>query len=149
MSQGRRRTKSIPNKLWIARKRSGYPLKWVASLLGHQSISVVSEYEHGRSVPSLRTALKLARIYETPVADLFPEFHADVVREVEEAKERHAALKRHEEERARRRELLSSPPAIHPIPCTPPQSRASSRSPRGRNMPDLQFLKEKALSGSA
>lgn len=143
MNQGRRREKSIPNKLWIARKCAGYPLKWVASLLGHRSISLVSEYEHGRSLPNLRTALKLACIYGTPIAELFPDFQADVVREIEAAKERHAALRRHDDERTKRvREFLSgvhesadrsAPVAIQSTVCSFPQSRVSSRSPLARS----------------
>jgi transcriptional regulator with XRE-family HTH domain len=68
--------------LWIARKRAGYPQKVVARLLGNRSLSIVSEYERGRKLPSLRTALKLELMYKTPLAQLYPGLYADAVRDL-------------------------------------------------------------------
>src|SRR5712692_9968349 len=139
MNQGRRRDKQTTNRLWIARKRAGYPLKWVALLLGHRSISPVSEYEHGRSLPNLRTALKLQCIYGTPLAELFPQFLREIAEEVQEAKERNAVVRKHDEKRkeiARQlagnthgEELGRSVPAATHLICGSPQTRESSPSP--------------------
>jgi len=90
--------KPVANKLWIARKRAGYLQKWVASLLGQRSLSVISEYEKGRKLPSLRTALKLERIYQTPLPELFPSLYAEIVGEVEKARQCHSPLRIRDEE---------------------------------------------------
>ena len=58
------------NTLWIARKRVGLGQKTVAQRLGHKTASTISEYETGRIVPNLRTALKLARIPTRSSGDL-------------------------------------------------------------------------------
>ncbi|MDT8067947.1 MAG: helix-turn-helix transcriptional regulator [Terriglobia bacterium] len=63
------------NGLWIARKRAGLEQKVVARLLEQKSTSQVSEYERGRLLPNLRTALKLAVIYKTPVCELYRELY--------------------------------------------------------------------------
>ena len=72
----------------MARQRTGYPQKWVAELLGYRSVSPVSEYEHGHTLPNLRSALTLEAIYQTPVSKLFPGLYAQICREVERAKGR-------------------------------------------------------------
>ncbi len=98
MPHGHRVQNPFANKLWIARKRAGYLQKWVASLLGQRSVSMVSEYEKGRKLPSLRTALKLEHIYQTPLPELFPSLYAEIVEEVEKAKQCHSPLRRRDEE---------------------------------------------------
>jgi hypothetical protein len=47
------------NNLWIARKHIGLAQKSVARLLGHRTTSAISEYETGRLLLNLKTALKL------------------------------------------------------------------------------------------
>ena len=64
-------------------RKSGLEQKTVARLLGHKSVSPVSEYETGRLLPNLRTALKLTLIYQTPLADLCVELFREVEGEVE------------------------------------------------------------------
>jgi DNA-binding XRE family transcriptional regulator len=71
------------NKLWIARKKAALGQKVVARLLGHRSTSPVSEYETGRLLPSLRTALKLAFIYNTPIAELYPALAREIADEID------------------------------------------------------------------
>src|SRR5437899_4877431 len=92
------------NRLWIARKQAGYPQKWVSRLL-RRAPSVISEYESGRKLPTLSTALKLEYIYQTPLAELFPELHSQLVREVAQVKERMLGIqgRDRETEAARRR----------------------------------------------
>ena len=70
------------NTLWIARKKIGLGQKSVARLLGHRTASAISEYETGRLLPNLRTALKLAAIYRTPVCNLYAPLYDQVEREI-------------------------------------------------------------------
>jgi DNA-binding XRE family transcriptional regulator len=74
------------NNLWISRKHAGLRQKAVARLLGHKSTSVISEYETGKLLPSLATALKLAVVYNRSVADLYPILYGQVREEVEAAR---------------------------------------------------------------
>ena len=96
----------MPNRLWVARKRAGYLQKWVAVLLGARSLSVVSEYERGRKLPSFRAAVRLELIYRTPLADLFPGLYASLAREIEDKRQDSAPIRQRDleisEERARR-----------------------------------------------
>jgi DNA-binding XRE family transcriptional regulator len=71
------------NRLWIARKKAALGQKVVARLLGHRSTSPVSEYETGRLLPSLRTALKLAFIYNTPITELYPALAREIADEID------------------------------------------------------------------
>src|SRR6266446_9388615 len=71
------------NRLWIARKKVGLGQKSVARLLGHKSTSPISEYETGRLLPNLRTALKLAAIYQTALPDLYITLQRQIEEEVE------------------------------------------------------------------
>ncbi|SRR6266481_4930728 len=82
------RPKSIPNNLWLARKRLGLSQKWVASLLGRRSVSVVSEYERGVKTPPLPIALKLQLIYQTPLGELFPALQSLASAEVASVREK-------------------------------------------------------------
>jgi transcriptional regulator with XRE-family HTH domain len=76
------------NKLWIARKKIGLGQKSVARLLGHRTVSAVSEYETGRLLPSLRTALKLAAIYRVPVSELYAPMCGEIEREIADAQQK-------------------------------------------------------------
>jgi DNA-binding XRE family transcriptional regulator len=71
------------NNLWIARKQAGLGQKSVARRLGHKTASTISEYETGRLLPSLPTALKLAAVYHCPVTELYPELWRQIQAEVE------------------------------------------------------------------
>jgi len=54
----------------------------VARLLGHHTTSAISEYETGRLLPNLRTALKLAVIYGAPLKELYAPLWGEVEQEV-------------------------------------------------------------------
>ena len=71
------------NNLWITRKRAGLGQKSVAKLLGYKSRSVISEYEKGRLLPSLPTALRLSVVYGRPIRDLYPELYRQIQEEVQ------------------------------------------------------------------
>ena len=60
------------NRLVIYRKRMGFSQKQVAGLLGFRGTSMLSRYEHGRSVPPLRMAFCLSIVLRVPVEFLFP-----------------------------------------------------------------------------
>jgi transcriptional regulator with XRE-family HTH domain len=60
-----------PNDLQIYRNRMRLSRKQVAHLLGHRMTSGLARLELGHSVPSLRTALRLAVIYRVPVDFLY------------------------------------------------------------------------------
>jgi transcriptional regulator with XRE-family HTH domain len=64
--------KQKQNKLVLYRRRMGFSQKQVSRLLGQRDTSMVSHYEHGRSLPPLPVALSLEIIYRVPVAFLFP-----------------------------------------------------------------------------
>jgi DNA-binding XRE family transcriptional regulator len=80
------------NHLWIARKKAGLPQKSVARLLGHKGTSVISEYETGRLLPSLRTAFKLAAIYQAPLSELYAGLFQEVQSEVELARKSRSVI---------------------------------------------------------
>jgi transcriptional regulator with XRE-family HTH domain len=50
----------------------GFSQKHVARLLGLAGTSMLSRYEHGRSMPPLQVALCLGIIFRVPVEFLFP-----------------------------------------------------------------------------
>ena len=73
-------SKQKQNNLILYRRRIGFTQKQVARLLDHRDTSMVSHYEHGRSLPPLAAALCLEIIYRVPVAFLFPEMYHDLKR---------------------------------------------------------------------
>jgi len=63
------------NRLVLYRKRMRLSQKQVALILGLKNVSVLSNYEHGISRPSLQRALGLEIVYRVPVAFLFPDLY--------------------------------------------------------------------------
>ena len=61
----------LPNYLRTFRRRAGLSQDEVAFLLGCQSGAHVCHYERFRRVPSLRTALAFAVIFQTPIQMLY------------------------------------------------------------------------------
>ena len=84
-----RKPTSQLNNLWIARQHAGLGQKTVARLLGHKSRSVISEYENGRLLPSLETALRLSVVYGRSISELYPELYRQISEETEAAKSKH------------------------------------------------------------
>src|SRR5258708_33156657 len=60
------------NRLLIYRRRMGFSQRQVARLLGLKGTSMLSRYEHSRSLPPLPTAFCLGIILRVPVEFLFP-----------------------------------------------------------------------------
>ena len=75
------------NGLWMARQQAGLRQKSVARLLGHKSTSMISEYETGKLLPSLPTALKLAAIYNRSIGDLYPDLNSMILTQLRSVKE--------------------------------------------------------------
>jgi transcriptional regulator with XRE-family HTH domain len=76
------------NELWIARKKAGLGQKVVARLLGYRSTSPISEYETGKMLPSLRTAMKLALVYNASIPELYPVLYQALAEEIETRRRR-------------------------------------------------------------
>lgn len=70
------------NALKLYRRRIGYTQQQVAQLLGHKTVSRLSHYENGDTVPPLLTALQLEVVYRVPVAFLFPKIYDELRREI-------------------------------------------------------------------
>ena len=64
-------THKLPNYLRLYRKRLGLSQNEVAFLLGCCDASQPSRYEHFSRIPTLRTALALAVIFQVSVCELF------------------------------------------------------------------------------
>lgn len=74
------------NWLFFHRKKMGYSQRYIATLLGYNSSARVSDYERGRRLPSLGTALKLQVILCAPVDALYKDLYQEVKQEVIEAR---------------------------------------------------------------
>ena len=70
----------------------GFTQKQVAQLLGHRDTSMISHYEHGRSLPPLPVALSLEIILRVPVAFLFPGLHDELKQRIRLQEEELAGL---------------------------------------------------------
>src|SRR5947207_15870342 len=75
------------NSLLLYRRRMGFTQKQVAQLLGHRDTSMISHYEHGRSLPPLPVALSREIILGVPVAFLFPGMHDDLRKRIRRTEE--------------------------------------------------------------
>jgi transcriptional regulator with XRE-family HTH domain len=61
----------FPNKLKKYRRIAGYSQKKVARALGFADTSVISRWERGTMLPSLRHVFKLSKLYHTLPHELF------------------------------------------------------------------------------
>ena len=66
----------------------GYTQREVARLLGYRSATHISDYERGRRLPSLETAIKLEVVLCAPVAFLFPDIRRRAIAEAKRARRR-------------------------------------------------------------
>src|SRR3979411_2322940 len=80
------------NSLLLYRRRMGFTQRQVAQLLGHRDTSMISHYEHGRSLPPLPVALSLEIILRVPVAFLFPGLHNELKQRIRLQEEELAGL---------------------------------------------------------
>jgi DNA-binding XRE family transcriptional regulator len=79
---------TIQNALTVYRLRMGFSQKRVSSLLGHKDSTLLSSYEHGRSLPPLWTALKLGIILRTPIEFLYPAVYGQMREHIRAHEER-------------------------------------------------------------
>jgi transcriptional regulator with XRE-family HTH domain len=68
------------------RKSKQISLQQIASLLGHSNTSQISRFERGLRVPDLKSALKLAQIYDMPIRVMLDEYYFSCRREIEQEK---------------------------------------------------------------
>jgi transcriptional regulator with XRE-family HTH domain len=66
----------------------GFTQGQAAAILGYLPATSLSQYERGRKLPNLLTALKLEIVYRVPVSFLFPEVYAELKTELREREER-------------------------------------------------------------
>jgi transcriptional regulator with XRE-family HTH domain len=72
----------LPNYLQSNRKRLALSQDEVAFLLGGESGTKISRYEHSDRIPSLETALACEAIFKRPVSELFGGLYQKAEREV-------------------------------------------------------------------
>ena len=65
----------------------GFTQKQIARLLGQRDTSMISHYEHGRSLPPLPIALSLEIILRVPVAFLFPGIYDELKSRIRQQEE--------------------------------------------------------------
>ena len=63
--------KKLPNRLRVIRKEKNLKPKDVAEIMGLRFTSQLSQWESGRSMPTLISAFRLARAYGVIAEDLF------------------------------------------------------------------------------
>jgi len=61
----------IPNQLVLLRKRKYLSQKRVARIIGLRDATLLSRYEKGREAPPLKTAMKLAALYDVALPEIF------------------------------------------------------------------------------
>ena len=66
----------------------GFSQKYVSHVLGRRSTSLLSAYEHGRCIPSLKTAMGLACLYRVPFEELFLPLYMELRNRIRGAEER-------------------------------------------------------------
>lgn len=76
------------NQLAHYRRRMRMNQRYVARLMDQRCPSAISEFEHGVSIPTLSSALKLAIIYRTPVEFLFKDAFLLLREEIRKREER-------------------------------------------------------------
>ena len=76
----------------LYRQRMGFTATQVARLMGHRDSSTVSDYEHGKRLPSLENALRLGVILRVPVEFLFGTLYDQLRAEVRRKEERLTAV---------------------------------------------------------
>ena len=65
----------IPNQLVFLRKRINLSQKRVARIIGLRDATLLSRYEKGREAPPLKTAMKLAALYDVTLPEIFKELN--------------------------------------------------------------------------
>jgi len=85
---------SHPTRLWPARRRVGLGQKQVAALLGYRSSTLISKFERGDKLPSLKRAFQFELLYGVPARFLFESLFEQVREELTGRAESSAPIKR-------------------------------------------------------
>lgn len=72
----------VRNRLALFRRRRSLGMKQVAALLGHSTIDQLSRFESGVNTPNLKTALKLAAIYDIPIRKMLDGYYEASLQEI-------------------------------------------------------------------
>jgi len=78
----------MTNTLVLYRKRMKFSQKQVAALLGLRNPALLSHYEKGTAMPSLKRAMALEAIYRVPIAFLFPNLYDHLRSEIRDKEDR-------------------------------------------------------------
>ena len=62
----------------------GYTQREVALLIGHRSATHISDYERGKRLPSLETAIRLEIVLCVPIAFLFAAMRREAIENVKD-----------------------------------------------------------------
>ena len=76
------KTKTEVNFILNMRRNRGLAQKQLAVLLGHRHTSMLSKYEHGKSLPPLQTALLLEIALGVRLPELYPNLYNTLTRQV-------------------------------------------------------------------
>lgn len=79
--------KNIPNRLRKFRKINSYSQRFVASVLGLRSTSIISRWEKGVSYPNLQNLIKLSLLYRTLIDQLYFDLREDIRVEIDRRKD--------------------------------------------------------------
>jgi transcriptional regulator with XRE-family HTH domain len=93
------------NRLALFRRRKSLEQKQVANLLGHNNTVSLSRFENGIKVPNLKTALKLATIYNIPVRVMLDGYYESCLEEIRSEERKKSASKRTETSSVRAEEI--------------------------------------------
>src|SRR3990172_6078869 len=74
--------RKLNNRLWITRAKRGLSRKKLAALIGHRSSKHLGRWETGRRIPTLRSALLLGCLLQTPVEFLFKDLRDELLAQV-------------------------------------------------------------------
>lgn len=72
----------LKNRLAIVRRRKLLSQKQISTLLGKKNNDLVSRYERGVQVPTLKNALKLALIYNIPIRVMLDKYYEECRKEI-------------------------------------------------------------------
>jgi transcriptional regulator with XRE-family HTH domain len=85
--------RQVKNRLALFRRRRSLELKQVAGLLGHSSTAQISRYENGLKIPTLKTALKLAAIYDIHIRRMLDGYYEACLEEIKKEDKAHEIRK--------------------------------------------------------
>ena len=89
-----RKKKSIPNDIRLYRHRQNLRIVQVAKLADVTDAALVSHWENGRKIPTLKNALRLSAIIQCPIEVLYLDLFQACRREISARKDQIPKTKR-------------------------------------------------------